>query len=198
MTITVSPPPRSRAPVSPPPRQRTPVTQVSPPPRPRPSALTATIEDALPLPPLMRTHNGYAASATDTPDPRFAPLVIVMNPLWRKAMPPWIKHRLDEALKWTPETVAGEMHLRTPAYLTEWALRNYLDKALLADDVFDALHVYVMAHADGWNDCARSIITVAPSGKITVDMTKASGPFYLDGVLAIEIHYADRLRDISG
>lgn len=198
----ISPPARRRAPVTVEvaPRARTrPVVAaqpVAPPPRRRGVDYAYGIADHLPLPFQGKTHNGFHPSPGAKADPRFAPLVIVMNPEWAKRAPGWVRVITDTALKWQ----AGDKFPDTPtfanpAYITEWALRHYFKKAMLADDVYEALGEWVIADEKNWNAPQRSMMKVTPEG-LELDMTKATGPFYLDTLLAIEIIYADKLRDI--
>jgi hypothetical protein len=181
--------------VSPPPRTRAPVASLPPAQQPR-ARVRTVIPNALPLKILQQSHNGWDIQKLGgEPDPRFAPLIIVMNPLWRKELPGYVKARLEEALSWTATSKFPEMHWTTPAYFTEWAIRHYLHKALMANDVFEALEAYIVANYDDTNVPTHAMSKVV-DGVLVVDMTKGSGPFYLDTVAAIDIHYSSKLRNI--
>lgn len=201
MTVEVQPRIRTRsqpvAPVEPPARRRVSVpVQVSPPPRTRTEVKYDT-------PPNGPTHNGYKGPGQ--PDPRFAPLRIVTNSAWFKALPEYITEKLRLALEWQVgdpvKPKPGAKHHSTPvylapSYLTERALRRYLHVALLSDEVYEALEVHLIENFTELNDAQGKIMRLV-DGEIEVSFATGVGPFYLDQLPAIECHYKNKLRPVQ-
>ena len=144
------------------------------------------------------------------PDERFRPLVIVMNPDWKKNLPGYIQTRFEGYLKMTPDSVAGtEMHVVAAAYITEFGLRHYMGYRALSDDVYDALRARIIAawdEARGANDkdnrmrCVDEVhkgMMRIEDGDVLVDFQKNSGPFYCDGLIAIEHHFQKSLQRVA-
>lgn len=181
--------------VNPPPRTRVTPTTFSPPKIVSVARVHSPIStpNALPLGMLQKSHNGVEHSAGDV-DPRFAPLIIVVRRDWLANMPEPYKTRQDEALTWAVGAKFPDTVWATPVFFTEWALRHYCHKALLADDLFAALEAHLISVYDDWNAPAKCMTKIV-GGRIIVDMTTSTGPFYLDSVACIDKHYATRCRD---
>ena len=152
------------------------------------------IPNALPLGQLQKAHNGVDPATAEI-DPRFAPLIIAVKREWLAKMPEPYKTRFEESLTWTADTKWPEMHWTTPAFFTEWALRHYCHKGAMDDAAFAALEAYLVENYADMNMCARSMGKVV-DGRMVVDMTTSSGPFYLDSVACIDKHYATRCRNL--
>jgi hypothetical protein len=172
---------------------------------PAPEAISwAVPEGVRPLGVGQRTHNGYTPKTGETPDPRFRPLIIVMNPDWKKRLPDYIRVRFDEAMALTVEKVEKtDVGYLASTYITEFALRQYLGYRALSEDVYDAIRERIIKNWDAEIKSNSGISMVQKSmmriedGDLLVDMHKSSGPFYLDTLLGLEVHYKNKLQPVA-
>lgn len=160
-----------------------------------------------PLGVLQKTHNGVNPTTGELPDPRFKPLLIIMQPSWRTgALPAYIGHRFERDLSWKVADVAKQdTYVLTTAYIGEWILRHNLGYRAMAEDVFDELReiLTVRFRLDKKDPLAitevhRAMFSIDPDdGDLLVDITKNTGPFHCDAALGIEHHYKKRLQQVA-
>lgn len=193
----INPPARRRPPINPPAR-RAPPTAIK-----QEGADWSIPAGARPLAPMQETHNGVKRSNEMRPDERFRPLLIAHNPDYARTPCPSTGWKVKKALDLTANNVqAMPGYVAAGYYISEFILRDRMGYKLMADDAYDALREYLFSIKDDndkerINDAQKSMMSFDADGDITVDFTKAAGPFYCDTLLDIEKHYSKHLQRVA-
>jgi hypothetical protein len=158
-----------------------------------------------PLGVMQRTHNGYMPKAGELPDPRFRPLLIVMDPAWSKRLPDYVKARYEEAISLTVEKVNNpkrELSNLSTHFIEEVGMRHYLGYRIVSDEVLDAIQKrliegFDLSPKDGGIPGPHRAMMTRNGDQIDVNLHASSGPFYMDAMLGIEAHYKDKLQRVA-
>jgi len=130
-------------------------------------------------------------------DVRFAPMQIVLRKEWKKPGYGYYGKVIDMIAGLDPKAFPDIAIGAAPVYLYERTCRRYLNKALLSDELMATLEAHLVARYDKMNQPQRCIMKLNDAGGFDVDLTVASGPFYMEAALAIEHNHPDKLTPLQ-